>query len=82
MRIKCDDVSNAKFSACYIYATTQLMRVIFPVLPLTSSVSLSKSVYLLLHHFPFYKMGVVKVSYKNTVIIKSGDTCNALRTNA
>lgn len=41
---------------------TQLIVVIFPVLPLTNSVSLGKSVNLFMHQFPSYDMGVVIIT--------------------
>lgn len=58
---------------------TQLIVVIFPVLPLTNSVSLGKSVNLFMHQFLSCDMDVIIISYKNIEIIKPDNTCKSLR---
>lgn len=54
-------MSRAKSSEHYM-AITQLRRVIFPVLPLTSTVSLGESKNLSSRRFPFYEKGIIIVT--------------------
>ena len=53
--------SRVKSSYCHI-VITQLMTVIFPVLPLTSTVSMGKFKNLGMHQFLSYDKGIIKVN--------------------